>query len=187
MRVRYHREITLVSIIIIIIIIILVLSSSSSLSLSGEYGLDDGVGIWEENGISICCFPTPDSIPLLIKLCKLNDNILVIVNNQFFLDPLSSDESKSFLSSGNDVYKLEQLNMKGPGALPCRGILFRQYPNSYVTARRLDNGDYIILDNFKDKPQRSQLEEIFFEDSKVRDASMSFTDKLKRFVPNFGN
>jgi hypothetical protein len=162
-------------------------SSSLSLSLLGEYGLDDGVGLWEENGISICCFPTPDSIPLLIKMCKLNDNILVIVNNQFFLDPLSSDESKSFLSSGNDVYKLEQLNMKGPGALPCRGILFRQYPNSYVTARRLDNGDYIILDNFKDKPQRSQLEEIFFEDSKVRDASMSFTDKLKRFVPNFGN
>ena len=128
-----------------------------------------------------------DSIPLLIKMCKLNDNILVIVNNQFFLDPLSSDESKSFLSSGNDVYKLEQLNMKGPGFVPCRGILFRQYPNSYVTARRLDNGDYIILDNFKDKPQRSQLEEIFFDDSEIRDSSLSFIDKLKRFVPNFGN
>jgi hypothetical protein len=109
------------------------------------------------------------------------------VNNQFFLDPLSRDESKSFLSSGNDVYKLEQLNLKGPSALPCRGILFRQYPNSYVTARRLDNGDYIILDDFKDKPLRSQLEEIFFDDSKVRDSSLSFIDKIKRFVPNFGN
>jgi hypothetical protein len=154
----------------------------------GEYGLDDGIGLWEENNIAICCFPTPDSIPLLIKMSKLNkDNTLVLVNNQFFLDPLSKDESKLFLGSAKEIYKLEQLNMKGPNGLPCRGILYRQYPNEYVTGRRLDNGDYIILDTFVDKPDRSRLEEIFFEDSRIRDASLSFTDKLKRFVPNFGN
>lgn len=77
--------------------------------------------------------------------------------------------------------------MKGPGGLPCRGILHRQYPNQYVAARRLDNGDYVILQTYKDKPDRATLETVFFEDSKIRDSTLSFTDKLKRFVPNFGN
>ena len=153
----------------------------------GEFGVDDSVGIWEDKNISIVCFPTPDSIPLLIKLTKLNDNALVIVNNQFFLDPLSKEESKSFLKSCTEIYKLEQLNMKGENALPVRGILFRSYPNYYIAARRISNGDYIILQYYNEKPDRKILEKLFYEDSKVRDGSLSFADKLKRFIPNFGN
>lgn len=103
--------------------------------LGGEMGEDDAVGIWSDldQQICICCFPTPDTIPAIIEYKKwININsIFVIINQQFFLDPLSKDESKNFLSSAEIVYRLESLNMRGPGALPVRGILYRQYPNLY--------------------------------------------------------
>jgi hypothetical protein len=98
-------------------------------------GEDDAVGIWsdEDQKICLCCFPTPDTIPAIIEYKKWTNinSIFVIINQQFFLDPLSKDESKSFLSSAEIVYRLESLNMRGPGALPVRGLLYRQYPKNF--------------------------------------------------------
>lgn len=103
--------------------------------LGGEMGEDDAVGIWSDldQQICICCFPTPDTIPAIIEYKKWTNinSIFVIINQQFFLDPLSKDESKNFLSSAEIIYRLESLNMRGPGALPVRGILYRQYPNLF--------------------------------------------------------
>ena len=107
--------------------------------LGGEMGEDDAVGIWSDldQQICICCFPTPDTIPAIIEYKKWTNinSIFVIINQQFFLDPLSKDESKTFLSSAEIVYRLESLNMRGPGALPVRGILYRQYPNLFKVIR----------------------------------------------------
>lgn len=110
--------------------------------LGGEIGEDDAVGIWSdvEQQVCICCFPTPDTIPAIIEYKKWTNinSIFVIINQQFFLDPLSKDESKTFLSSAEIIYRLESLNMRGPGALPVRGILYRQYPNVFKVGTRLD-------------------------------------------------
>ena len=103
--------------------------------LGGEIGEDDAVGLWSdtEQQICICCFPTPDTIPAIIEYKKWTNinSIFVIINQQFFLDPLSKNDSKNFLSSAEIVYRLESLNMRGPGALPVRGILYRQYPHKF--------------------------------------------------------
>ena len=117
--------------------------------LGDSYGEEDAVGFWSDNGISICCFPTVETIPFLKEIkqniqfqtdttAEISDDsmnksssILVIVNQQFFLDPLSDTDSQSFLSDINYGYLLETLNMKGPGALPVRGLLSRDYPNPY--------------------------------------------------------
>ena len=125
--------------------------------LGGGGGEEDAVGIWNDKDIYICCFPTVETIPILKTIiqqletrCKSdtgrnnNDSIdiiiddttkktgiLVIVNQQFFLDPLSNQQSKDFLNDIPHGYILEGLNMKGPGALPVRGILYRQYPHSF--------------------------------------------------------
>lgn len=107
--------------------------------LGGEMGEDDAVGIWSDldQQICICCFPTPDTIPAIIEYKKWTNinSIFVIINQQFFLDPLSKDESKNFLSSAEIIYRLESLNMRGPGALPVRGILYRQYPNLFKVVK----------------------------------------------------
>jgi Domain of unknown function (DUF1995) len=103
--------------------------------LGGEIGEDDAVGIWSDldQQVCICCFPTPDTIPAIIEYKKWTNinSIFVIINQQFFLDPLSKDESKTFLSSAEIIYRLESLNMRGPGALPVRGLLYRQYPHQF--------------------------------------------------------
>ena len=103
--------------------------------LGGEIGEDDAVGLWSdtEQQICICCFPTPDTIPAIIEYKKWTNinSIFVIINQQFFLDPLSKNDSKNFLSSAEIIYRLESLNMRGPGALPVRGILYRQYPHMF--------------------------------------------------------
>lgn len=129
--------------------------------LGGGNGEEDAVGIWNDKDINICCFPTVESIPLLktiiqkqtlLDSTRSRDNIsinasstvlsvddmmynttgiLVIVNQQFFLDPLSNQQSKDFLNGIQSGYILESLNMKGPGALPVRGILYRQYPHPF--------------------------------------------------------
>jgi hypothetical protein len=128
------------------------------LFLGGGGGEEDAVGIWNHKDINICCFPTEESIPFLkaiIKeqtllgcsdssrdsmsinassaddmICKTT-GVLVIVNQQFFLDPLSNQQSKDFLNDIPTGYVLESLNMRGPGALPVRGILYRQYPHPF--------------------------------------------------------
>ena len=66
--------------------------------------------------------------------------VLVIVNQQFFLDPLSNQQSKDFLNDIPTGYVLESLNMRGPGALPVRGILYRQYPHPF----KVKNADVSI-------------------------------------------
>eukprot|EP00596_Hydrurales_sp_CCMP1899_P005903 CAMPEP_0119048302 /NCGR_PEP_ID=MMETSP1177-20130426/58195_1 /TAXON_ID=2985 /ORGANISM="Ochromonas sp, Strain CCMP1899" /LENGTH=229 /DNA_ID=CAMNT_0007024005 /DNA_START=241 /DNA_END=930 /DNA_ORIENTATION=+ len=159
--------------------------------MGGEIGEDDAVGLWSDvdERICICCFPTPDQIPAIIEYKKwININsIFVIINQQFFLDPLSKNKSKDFLSSAEIVYRLESLNMRGPGALPVRGILYRQYPNVFKAARRLDQGGYVLLNTYETKPSRDLLDELYMEDSETRDENLSFLDRLKKQVPNFGN
>ena len=109
--------------------------------LGGEIGEDDAVGIWSDldQQVCICCFPTPDTIPAIIEYKKWTNinSIFVIINQQFFLDPLSKDESKTFLSSAEIIYRLESLNMRGPGALPVRGLLYRQYPHQFKVSDAL--------------------------------------------------
>jgi hypothetical protein len=125
--------------------------------------------------------------------------------------------------------------MRGPGALPVRGILYRQYPNVFKAARRLDQGGYVLLNTYETKPSRYYLsitvcimykdiseyicirayrcifqdickllnvvmfiilctsfhrdilDELYMEDSETRDENLSFLDRLKKQVPNFGN
>ena len=71
-----------------------------SRSYLGSDGEDDAVGFWASSDYSICCFPTADSIPLLSKL-QSPENIVVIVNQQFFLDTMSKAESKGDSSSAD--------------------------------------------------------------------------------------
>jgi Domain of unknown function (DUF1995) len=103
--------------------------------LGGEIGVEDAVGIWSDpaRGIYICSFPTAEYIKFIDEQLKWSDpdSIFILVNQQFFLDPLSKGESKDFLVSAQVVYRLESLNMRGPGALPVRGVLYRQYPNPF--------------------------------------------------------
>ena len=99
----------------------------------GEDGKVDAVGVWEGNGYRIVCFPTPSSIPMLQKSLQWSDGstLLVLVNQQLFLDPLSSRQSKAFLASAVPVYVLENISSRGPGALPVRGLVYRQYPHPF--------------------------------------------------------
>ena len=98
-----------------------------------DYGEEDAVGLWEFNDFQICCFPTADSIPYLQKLQRWADNstTLILVNPQFFLNPLSKEESRKFVESISDCYLLSSLAMKGPGALPIRGLLYRKFPSPF--------------------------------------------------------
>lgn len=50
-------------------------------------------------------------------------------------------------------------------------------------ARRLDIGGYTVLKSFATKPIRSELDELFFEDSKIRDKDLSLMDRMRRLIP----
>ena len=155
---------------------------------TGESGEDDAVGIWSHSGVYLCSFPTPEYIPSIQIYERWADakSIFNVVNQQFFLDPMSKAESKTFLKEATVVYRLESLNMKGPGALPVRGVLYRQYPYRFKAARRLDGGGYVVLKTYDTLPTRDELETIFFEDSKERDRSLTFLDRLKKQIPRLG-
>jgi len=149
---------------------------------------DDGVGIWSDRGYTIISFATPDTIPYIDRMSQWSDNssIIVLVNNQIFLDPLSRDKSKAFLSSLQVCYRLQNLNMRGPGALPVRGLEYRNYPDPFKFGRRLDKGGYEVICSSDHALSQVEVEKLFFEDSKVRDRALSFLDRLKKQVPNFG-
>ena len=119
--------------------------------LGGEIGEDDAVGLWSdtEQQICICCFPTPDTIPAIIEYKKWTNinSIFVIINQQFFLDPLSKNDSKNFLSSAEIIYRLESLNMRGPGALPVRGILYRQFPHMFKVLQSFLSTGFTFLNS----------------------------------------
>lgn len=148
---------------------------------------EDSVGIWVDQGVTLISFPTTEQIPSIKERLgwRSQDDIVVMVNQQFFLDPLSNPESREFLDSAEVVYKLDQLNMRGPAALPCRGVLYRQFPGPYIAARRLDGaaGGYVVLAKYTDSPSRKELEDLFMEDSKERDKGLSFQQRIQRMIP----
>ena len=148
---------------------------------------EDSVGIWVDQGVTLISFPTTEQIPSIKERLgwRSQDDIVVLANQQFFLDPLSNPESREFLDSAEVVYKLEQLNMRGPAALPCRGVLYRQFPGPYIAARRLDGaaGGYVVLAKYTDSPSRKELEDLFMEDSKERDKGLSFQQRIQRMIP----
>jgi len=118
--------------------------------------------------------------------------------------------------SASVAFKIEQLNMRGPGRgappLPVKGwepklkhiqyfnsnayfevktnkiigILYRQYPFDFKAGRRLDEGGYVTIGTFDESPSRVALEQLFYEDSEIRDKDLSFTERLRRQIPNFG-
>lgn len=152
--------------------------------------VEDAVGIWENDKYVVICFPTVDSIDRIIQYSSIygNDNnrkMIVLVNQNFFLDPMSSEESIDFLASATIAYRLEKLNMRGPNGLSIRGLLYKQYPDDYIIARRLDNGIYNILSISKTLPVINDLNKIFYDDSVVRDRGLSLLDRLKKSIPNF--
>ena len=154
--------------------------------LNGESGQEDCVAVWQAAGLSVVTFATPECIPELRQLAEREGGVVVVVNPQFFLDPLSSKGSKEFVASATTVFELTQLNMRGEalgGALPVRGIISREFPNKFVTARRLDGGGYVLLREWDAKPSRAEMETVFLEDSKIRDAQLSLVDKLRKLVP----
>lgn len=173
--------------------------------MDGENGFEDGIGIWKYQNINICCFPTTDCIPEILKrmqehkaeldlISKLGspkqNPVFVMVNPQFFLDPMSKEESKSFLRGCSTVYELTSLNMRGDGlagTMPVRGILVREYPGKYRVGRRLDAGGYVLLGSYNEKPERRELEVLFMDDSKSRDKDLTLQEKLQKLVPNFGD
>ena len=160
-------------------------SAISERKYIGTGGEEDAVGVWADNGYTLCCFCTPDSIePLKDRLTWADSTTLMtIVNNQFFLDPLSREESKEFVGSLDFVFLLENLNMRGPNALPVRGILYRVYPGNYIAGRRKDGGGYIKLKEYAYKPSRAELEDLFYEDSEIRDANLTMKQRIMRMIP----
>lgn len=166
-------------------------SSARSIStfLNGESGVEDCVAVWSHENLRLVSFPTPEAIDEIKEMTASNPSIVVcLLNPQFFLDPLSRDDSKSFVAGAEVIYELTQLNMRGEGlsgALPVRGILSRSFPGPFRAGRRLDQGGYVLLKEYAQKPTRAELEVLYLEDSKTRDAGMSLSDQLKRLVPRF--
>ena len=148
---------------------------------------DDCVAIWKNNNVHICCFATPDYIDELQNILSSDSTaVLLLLLPQFFLDPLSRESSKQFLASAEQVYLLEQLNMRGErlaGALPVRGLLYRAFPKLFQAGRRLDAGGYVTLASYSEKPSRGELEKLFLEDSKTRDGQLSMKEMLQKLVP----
>ena len=119
-----------------------------------------------------------------------NDNdVIVLVNQQFFSGQNFNEDTVSmeFINSKTEmVYQYEVQNQKGPGTppLPIRGLLYRKYPDDYIVTRKLDNGDQVILQQYKEKPPaREELERLFFDDSEERDKDLSLIDRLKKQIP----
>jgi hypothetical protein len=149
---------------------------------------EDGIGIWEDKGIVLTTFVTPEQVDEIVDRSEKmnNQELFVLINNQFFLDPLSRDISKNLLKNGENAYTLEQLNMKGyDGVLPVRGVLFRCYPDKFQVGRRLDEGGYVLIRQFEYKPSREELEMVFKEDSTERDKNLSFQQRLQKMIPQF--
>jgi hypothetical protein len=146
---------------------------------------EDAVGVWNDQGITFVSFPTTENIDAIKERMqwKSQGDVFALVNNQFFLDPMSKEDSKRFLEETTVAYKLEQLNMRGPNALPCRGILYRVYPGPFVAARRLDGGGYVTLATYEAAPSRAVLEELFMEDSRVRDKDLTMQQRVMRMIP----
>ena len=144
---------------------------------------EDAIGIWESEKYSVISFATVDVIDQIMLMDK--KKLVILINQNFFLDPLSSDRSKDFLSSATVAYRLEKLNMRGPSGLSIRGILYREYPSDFLIARRLDNGYYTLLASSKTLPSINALNKIFYDDSVVRDKGLSLIDRLKKSIPNF--
>jgi hypothetical protein len=148
---------------------------------------DDCVAIWKNSdNVHICSFATPESIDELRYILDDSSAVLLLLLPQFFLDPLSRESSKQFLASAEQVYMLEQLNMRGErlaGALPVRGLLYRSYPAQFQAGRRLDAGGYVTLASYSEKPSRGDLEKLFLEDSKTRDGQLSMKEMLQKLVP----
>jgi len=88
---------------------------------------DDAIGVWKSANVTVVCFANPE---VLDKLAS-EERMLVLVNHQFFLDQFSAAASKDFLASCDVAYILASLNMKGPGALPLKGVLKRAHPGAF--------------------------------------------------------
>lgn len=163
-------------------------SAVSKREYIGDCGAEDAVGYWQSNGIQLCCFPTADTISYLKKLQQWVDgsSTLVLVIPQFFLDPFSKEEAKQFVQSVETIYSMKSLLLKGPNALAVRGLLYRKYPGDFQLARRLDDGSYVVLKSMSTNPSQKELDDLFYKDSEVRDKSLSFFDRLKTQIPNFG-
>ena len=157
----------------------------------GKFGEDDAVGIWqnEDKKISIISFPNPDSMSIIKNMQRDDNDIIVLVNQQFFSGQNINEDVAlfDFINSKTEVaYQYEVQNQRGPGTppLPIRGLLYRRYPDDFIVTRKLDNGDQVILNSYKDKPPaREELEKIFFEDSEERDKDLSLIDRLKKQIP----
>ena len=159
--------------------------SQTSIKESSFLYEEDAVGIWNDKGITIVSFPTTEQVDTLNERIRwrADGDIVCLFNQNFFLDPLSKDSSRDFLDKAEIVYKLEQLNMRGPGALPCRGVLFREFPGPFIAARRLDQGGYVILKEYLKEPSRQELETLFYEDSKERDKDLTIKQRIQRMIP----
>ena len=168
-------------------------SASAQRSYLGQFGEEDSIGLFQDGPICLVAFPTPESIDELRTMLhddsgQQRERLIVLVNPQIFLDPLSAESSRKFIASAETIYSLVQLNLKGlSGFLPVRGILFREYPNPWLAGRRLDVGGYTLLQTFASKPPRPVLDEIFMEDSRVRDRDLTFAQRLQKLAPNFGD
>jgi hypothetical protein len=93
------------------------------------------------------------------------------------------------LNEAEVAYLLEPLQAKAYGSIPysVRGLLYRRAPRPFLLARRLDEGGYVVLEEYRERPERKEIEDRLRDDSKQRDKSLSMAEKLKRLVPNFGS
>ena len=126
----------------------------------GDYGTEDWVGYWESPEYQLCCFPTIESIPAIKEIINSNidlDNgkLFVLINQNFFIDPLTAATSKTFVNSLDTVYKLENINAKGVGGLSVRGLLYGKYPGDISIARRLDVGGYEVIGSTSGSDRKS--------------------------------
>jgi hypothetical protein len=60
------------------------------------------------------------------------------------------------------------------------------HPSTQI-GRRLDQGGYALIAALDELPPRAELEALFYADSVNRDKDLTFLDRLKKQVPNFGN
>ena len=127
----------------------------------GECGAEDSVGYWQDpdRGFQICCFPTIETIPSIVRQIessqiKETGDLMLLINENFFLGPFSSRDNRKFVESLDSVYHIENLNMKGPRGLSIRGLLYRRFPEPWVVGRRLDNGEYEVIRSCEMRPSR---------------------------------
>lgn len=154
----------------------------------GECGEEDSVGFWSDasGSLQMCCFPTVDSIPSLAQAMETSPNsTLVIVNQNFFINPLSSGEAKRFARSLETVYRMETLSCKGVGGISVRGLLYRKFPGDWMLARRLEAGEYEVVAALPNMPERRAVDEALLADSRDRDGGLSFLDRLRKQIPRF--